>query len=193
MTSETHQTGLSAPVYSSPFDSAYFLSQPPELQGLMISTADLVTRENAAAALAAKGFTIDVPIMVYQWNPLLVMQYRASFGYTWVPSALQPNITVAPGVTQPGAVSYDPLHPPLGSLKVSTNPADFPPYALPVQTAPLVTTDLVGPQSLGNMYLTVPGDTSPAGTPWTDSRGKFIKESAQTPFGHSFWWELQAA
>jgi hypothetical protein len=38
-------------------------------------------------------------------------------GYTWVPSALQQPVEVAPGLTYAGA-SYDPSKPPAGSIAV---------------------------------------------------------------------------
>src|SRR5580700_10805393 len=120
------------------FDKAYWASQPPELQALP-AIADLGQRCTRAAALAAQGFVVDVPIMVWGWDPYLVMTMRANYGYTWVPSALQPNIAVAPGVTQPGTASYDPAHPPAGSIRVSTNIADYPPFNPPAPSAQLAT------------------------------------------------------
>ena len=95
------------------FDQAYWASQPPAVQALQ-SITDQDQRATAAAQLATEGFTIDVPIMVWGWDAYLVMTMRAQFGYTWVPSALQPPVTIAPGDAQPGVVAYDPLHPPRG-------------------------------------------------------------------------------
>src|SRR5271155_2187828 len=106
------------------FDQAYWASQPPQIQALP-SITDPDQRAAEAATLATSGFTIDVPIMVWGWDPYLVMTMREQFGYTWVPSALQPPVTIAPGTAQPGVVAYDPLHPPAGSIKVSTNIADY--------------------------------------------------------------------
>jgi len=71
--------------------------------------------------LAQQGFTIDVPIMVWGWNPLVTMQLRQADGYTWVPSGLQPPIPVTPGIQMAGYTSYDPNHPPAGSIKVTTD------------------------------------------------------------------------
>jgi hypothetical protein len=49
------------------------------------------------------------------------MTLRQNDGYTWVPSAMQPNIPIGPGIANvwnlPG---YDPNNPPPGSIKVST-------------------------------------------------------------------------
>ena len=83
-----------------------------------------------AMTLATQGFTVDVPIMVYHWDPCLVMALRATQGYTWVPSALQPPVLVAPGLSFNGQ-AYDPNSPPVGSIKVSVNAADFPPINPP--------------------------------------------------------------
>lgn len=176
------------------FDSAYKLSQPTEVQALMASQDDFEARETRAAELATKGFTIDVPIMVWQWDPYLVMKMRKDYGYTWVPAALQPNVSIAPNVSQPGTVAYDPDHAPAGSIKVSTDPADFPPFVMPVHlNVEQPTTDLVGPQSVGSLYLTVVGDSSPDGKDFTDARGEFVKHVVLTPFGRNAWWTLVKA
>ena len=174
------------------FDKAYWASEPPELQALP-AIEDLTQRSTRAAVLATQGFIVDVPIMVWGWDPYLVMTMRENYGYTWVPSALQSNVTVAPGVTQPGAVAYDPTHPPQGSIKVSINPADYPPYNPPPAPAPAAQLatggDPVGPLSIGTLYLSVAGDTSPDGTKFTDSRGTFLKHVTVTPFGRTNYWE----
>jgi hypothetical protein len=172
------------------FDLAYWASQPPAVQALQ-SVADQDQRATNAAQLATEGFTIDVPIMVWGWDAYLVMTMRDQFGYTWVPSALQPPVTIAPGSAQPGVIAYDPLHPPAGSIKVSTNIQDFPPF-IPVP-APTPQTpagsDPVGLQSIGNIYLSVPGETYPDGAHFTDTRGTFEKHLVVTPFGANAYWE----
>jgi len=99
---------------------AYWAEQPEAVQALRSMPDD--EKFFAAQDLAARGYTIDVPIMVWGWDPLVTMTLRQNEGYTWVPSALQPNIPIGPGVTNtwnlPG---YDPNHPPPGSIKVSTD------------------------------------------------------------------------
>jgi hypothetical protein len=168
------------------FDQAYWASQPPEIQALA-GISDPNQRAAQAAELATSGFTIDVPIMVWAWDPYLVMTMRAQQGYTWVPSALQPPVSIAPGDTQPGVVPYNPSNPPPGSIKVSTNLADYPPYNPPPQPAPQTPpgNDPVGLQSIGNIYLSVPGETYPNGAQFTDSRGTFEKVVVVTPFGRN--------
>jgi hypothetical protein len=175
------------------FDATYWAAQQPEVAALP-GIADPTARANRAAALAMKGFTIDVPIQVWGWDPFLVMQMRSQFGYTWVPSALQPPVSIAPGISQPGVVSYDPLHPPLGSIKVSLNLPDYPAIAPVVAvTAPGAPTDPVGQESLGNIYLSVVGDTYQDGATFTDTRGSFLKHLIVTPFGKNAYWELTSA
>ena len=75
-------------------------------------------RTQLATQLAQQGYSIDVPIMVWGWDPQITTQLRQSMGYTWVPSALQQNIAVAPGITQGSQTPYDPAHPPAGSIMV---------------------------------------------------------------------------
>jgi len=98
-------------------DDAYWASQPAAVQSLRNMPGD--QRFYAAQALAQQGYAIDVPIMVDGLDPLATMMQRQADGYTWVPSALQPNIPVGPGISWPGPV-YDPNNPPAGSILVTT-------------------------------------------------------------------------
>ena len=174
------------------FDQVYWAFQPPEVRALP-SIPDQDSRATRAADLASKGFVIDVPIMVWSWDAFLVMKQRADFGYTWVPAALQTPISIAPGLSAPGTIPYDPAHPPAGSIKVSINPADYPPFAPPVVTpSPTATNDPVGPQSIGVLYNSVPGENYPDGATFTDSRGTFLKHVVITPFGRMNYWEKTA-
>jgi hypothetical protein len=99
-------------------DDAYWASQPAAVQALRDMPAD--QRYYAAQALAQQGYAIDVPIMVNGMDPLATMMQRQGDGYTWVPSALQANIPVGPGISWPGPV-YDPNNPPAGSILVTTS------------------------------------------------------------------------
>jgi hypothetical protein len=171
------------------FDETYWASQPPEVRALP-GVADHDQRAARAADLATKGFTIDVPIMVWSWDAYLVMKLRSDFGYTWVPSALQPQVTVAPGLSFPGLVLYDPAHPPPGSIKVSLNLTDYPPFQAPAQPSPSSpVVDPVGPQSVGALYLSVAGEAYTDGGQYTDARGTFLKHVTITPFGRINYWE----
>ncbi len=181
------------------FNDAYRASLPPELRDLMAmqesSPADVEAKTRRAADLAQKGFTVDVPIMLWGWDPYLVMRLRQQFGYTWVPSALQPPIAVAPGLPGFGTLApYDPLHPPPGSIRVSLNPADYPPFNPPAASlsqAP-ASDDPVGLQSVGSLYLSVAGEAYPDGAKYTDGRGTFLKHVTITPFGRTNYWEKVA-
>jgi hypothetical protein len=98
------------------FDDAYWSSQPPAVQALR-NIDDPAQRAMAAAQLAASGYTIDTPIMVWGWDPSKVTTLRQDMGYTWVPSAFQNPVPAAPGLTN-GSEGYDPSHPPSGSIAV---------------------------------------------------------------------------
>jgi hypothetical protein len=65
-------------------DDIYWASQPPQVRALRGMSSDQVAL--AAKQLADQGFIIDVPIMVYQWDPVTVMGIRQVEGFTWVPS-----------------------------------------------------------------------------------------------------------
>ena len=145
------------------FDQAYWASQPPEVQALP-GIADPDQRAARGAELASNGFSIDVPIMVWAWDPYLVMKMRSDYGYTWVPSALQPPVTIAPGIGVPGLVTYDPAHPPPARFRrVRRASQDYPPFNPPAQPTPQTPSgdDPVGLQSVGTLYLSVPGETYP--------------------------------
>jgi hypothetical protein len=98
------------------FDQAYWAAQPPAVQQLQYIT-DPMERQDVASQLAQEGYSIDVPIMVWGWDPQTTTDARQSMGYTWVPSAQQKPVEVAPGVTYNGS-TYNPNNPPAGSITV---------------------------------------------------------------------------
>jgi hypothetical protein len=123
----------------------YWAAQPPALQGAQFAPFT----EAQALSLLAQGFVVDYPIMVLGWGPApAVMMSRLVDGYTWVPNAGQPNVSVAPGIQFPGYAEYDPNNPPVGAISVSLNPADYPPFTPPAPPPPapvsLVGTAIVG-------------------------------------------------
>jgi hypothetical protein len=174
------------------FDQTYWAHQPPETRALP-TVDDETQRAARAIELAGKGFIVDVPIMIWLWDALKCMQLRQSYGYTWVPSALQPPIPVAPGMMVPGEPVYDPNHPPAGSIQVSVNPDDYPPYDPPPAPLPPVgNTDVVGPAILGMpkmFYALGAATTWPDGTLTSDARGKFLLHRILGPMGASVWFE----
>ncbi len=99
------------------FDDDYWAKQPPAVQALR-GMQDEDQRSMLAGQLASQGYTIDVPIMVWGWDPAKVTNMRHGFGYTWVPSGFQPAVAIAPGLTGVGANQYDPNNPPPGSILV---------------------------------------------------------------------------
>ena len=163
----------------------YWASQPEAVQVLQ----NLPDEKKSAVAeeLAKAGYKIDIPIMVWSWDAYKVMKMRKDYGYTWVPSALMPNIAIAPGLIMSGAVPYDPNSPPSGSIKVSTEAKDYPSAVKPPETK--VDKSPVGQQSIGNLYLTTVGDTLPVDTIVAEDRGKFVKRVKAGPFGNWAYWE----
>jgi hypothetical protein len=100
------------------FDNAYWANQPAAVQPLR-TMQDPQEREDYAQQLASEGYTIDVPIMVWGWDPSIVTSMRQADGYTWVPSAMQNPVQVAPGLgSMGGMAAYDPNNPPAGSIAV---------------------------------------------------------------------------
>jgi hypothetical protein len=99
------------------FDQTYWASQPAAVQQLQ-DIQDPQQRTQVAEQLAQQGYSIDVPIMVWGWDPGTTTAARQSMGYTWVPSAEQQPVAAAPGVTFGGASPYNPAQPPAGSIAV---------------------------------------------------------------------------
>jgi len=105
-----------SPDQAQAFDTAYWASQPAAVQALQ-NIDDPTQRAMAAAQLAASGYQIDTPIMVWGWDPSKVATLRQDMGYTWVPSAFQNPVAAAPGLSN-GSQAYDPTNPPSGSIAV---------------------------------------------------------------------------
>lgn len=100
------------------FDNNYWAQQPAAVQALR--TMPESQRSTYAQQLASEGYSIDVPIMVWGWDPSIVTSMRQADGYTWVPSAMQNPVEVAPGLGAVGNLAaYDPKNPPPGSIAVS--------------------------------------------------------------------------
>jgi hypothetical protein len=100
------------------FDNAYWASQPAPVQALRTMQSP-EERADYAQQLASEGYLIDVPIMVWGWDPSIVTSMRQAAGYTWVPSAGQNPVEVAPGLGAVGNLAaYDPNNPPPGSIIV---------------------------------------------------------------------------
>ncbi len=109
------------------FDAVYLASQPLAIQNLMaMSDADAADgsnpREMAASALATKGYAIDVQIMAWGWGAYETMYQRLQDGFG----------TVMDGLGQI-------------KLKVSVDPADFPPFPIPVASVDPAAQYIEGP------------------------------------------------
>lgn len=122
----------------------YRASKAPAVRALYALPSG-TQRDILAQQLAAQGYLLDVPIDVWNWDAVTTMAVRQQLGFTWVPSALQAPLNGAIGS---GA-------PPLGSIKVSTNAADYPPFDPPV--VPIVATNIVGALLFGSTYTFGPG------------------------------------
>jgi hypothetical protein len=99
---------------------AYWFTQPPPVQALQNMNSE-DARSNLAHELADQGYLIDVPIMVWGWDPLSTMIVRRNEGFTWIPSAKMDPVQVAPGLKFGGLPSYNPVDPPQGSIPVTTD------------------------------------------------------------------------
>ena len=100
------------------FDNTYWASQPAAVQPLR-TMQNQAGRSALAAQLASEGYSIDVPIMVWGWDPSTTMSMRESEGYSWVPSALQNPVEDAPGLAAVGTEApYNSNNTPSGSIAV---------------------------------------------------------------------------
>lgn len=127
---------------------AYWAHQPPAVQALRNSQ-----NFDLAMDLAKRGYVIDEAIMLWGWDAVSTMAQRVIDGYTWVPSVAQPNIPIGPGIINVWNIqSYDKDHAPAGSVIVSVNAADYPPFFVPTTPAPTVDEPLVGLAIGGGYY-----------------------------------------
>ncbi len=161
-----------------PFEDAYWLSKPPEVRVLRDMPIAGSSREDLAKQLAVGGSIIDVPIMVWGWPALQAMIVRKESGYTWIPNGLQPNVPTVPGADLPGLPAYDPKNPPPGSIMVSTNIADYPPYQSPVTPPATPALPIVGPLLFGNIYAYGPGvwTAGPGPKTWNVVNGQMVPQ-----------------
>jgi hypothetical protein len=101
------------------FDNAYWASQPAAVQVLR-TLQNPEQRSAYAERLASQGYKIDVPIMVWGWDPSLVNTMRQSDGYSPAPSADQSPVEIATGFGVLSALAaWNPNNPPAGSIAVS--------------------------------------------------------------------------
>lgn len=141
------------------FDKTYDAAQRPSVQALLRLAPASVQRSAEAFQLAKSGTVIDYAIDVNGMDPFKVMTARKSAGLTWVPSALQQPLGQVPGIAfpgiapEPGQTVYDPSSPPAGSIKVSLDSDDYPPYGGDAPTTPpAVITSPVGINEGGGIY-----------------------------------------
>ena len=73
-----------------------------------------------AQQLADQGYTVDRAIMVWGWDPMKTMLTRKMYGYNWVPSFNQANVST-PGMAAAGQTPYDPNTCPPGAIAVNTD------------------------------------------------------------------------
>jgi hypothetical protein len=99
-------------------DQAYWAEQPPAIQALQNMAPD--QRAAAAQSLADQGYSIDVPIMVWGWDPMATMVQREIDGYSWAPAVQTSGTQAGPGLNAPGSPGYDPSDPPAGAIPVTT-------------------------------------------------------------------------
>lgn len=140
----------------SSFDQTYVASKKRAIRDLFVGTAgipgialDPSVRESKAYALAMHGEVIDPEIDCNGGDPWIIMSNRTNYGYITVPALLQklPDVWLPPGVHVPGVPDYDPT---LWKVKVSIDPADYPPYV-----DPDIATKYVGAYAGGGLYNVV--------------------------------------
>lgn len=179
------------PEYStnSKFNKAYWLSQPPEIRA-MASLSDREKRAAEAWTLAMDGKIIDGALHVDLFDPWYTMLVRQYLGLKWVPSYLQPPFTVAQHVAAdwPSIGKYAQDTQPLGSIKVSTNIEDYPPFDKPEVEAQPVYPPGPWMQIDENRWHVAPGDQSPAGSTYISKDGTYVLKSKSSPFGIIKWW-----
>lgn len=124
------------------FDAAYIASKDPQLQALwakrIAGNVDGGSLIAEAEALARSGDALVLgECDAWGETPYFFMATKKIAGYAWWPNMMQP----VPG--SPSGFSDPNVRPP-GALRVSIDPADFPPFNPPVITPP------AAPSLIGN-------------------------------------------
>jgi hypothetical protein len=90
------------------FDNAYWASQPLPVQALQQMDVSQPARTTLAYQLAGQGYFVDVPVMLWGWDPYMTMYQRQLDGYTTYPDALNAqtrtvslNLSAYPPVVTP--------------------------------------------------------------------------------------------
>ena len=176
------------------FNKAYKNHQPRPVRDLMDLPTEL-QRDEVAHFLAPLGLAIDVPIMIWGWDPYTTMTVRKAQGFTWVPAAHQEPVRVMPGLSFPGLPSYDPDHPPAGSIKVSVDLVDYPlapdlqinglavPKPFQWRNQPAPGPDADGP---GSTYSPLPSDQLPVGAVYRGDGGTIYEKQAK----RAYWGQI---
>lgn len=133
----------------------YWANKPPQVRALRGMDAYQVAL--AAKQLFDQGFIIDIPIMMYQEDPVTAMGRRKEVGMTWFPSGPSTGTVLLPGLSFPGIPPYDPSKPPANSIKVSIDAADYPSFDPPPPPVVLDTHIVGAKSSWGNLYGYGPG------------------------------------
>ena len=141
------------------FGRAYVLSKDPRIQALFVGDLGQIaigsdgsstpttglsgaTRYQMAYNLAQQGLIIDDDVDAMGADPYITMFIRQQYGYAWVPSMLQANVEgVTTGPTPPG------------SITVSTNIAEFPPFVPVPPVPPPSNGPLVGAFAAGRLWF----------------------------------------
>lgn len=176
-------------------DAIYDASRDPRILAIKKlvksdGTPDYDARNAAAFTLDANGsgLILDREIDIFGFSPALVMGVRQQYGYAWLPNAFQPNV-------------------PLGDLgdlrkmfprgiRVSTDAADYRPFAPPVP-APPVSSSPVG-QRNGDLFEVNLVAAQIHGK-WLFDDGEEYPEGGTTyvfhkvpgMFGSSVWWTVK--
>lgn len=133
------------------FDNAYWAAQPIPVQQLKGMDPTTGVLYSTAMKLAGQGYFIDVPIMVWQWDPYMTMEARIASGYATYPDALG-----------------------LQTKKVSVTLSDYPAIPVPVPPAGELIGVIIG---FGPYYFptTLAASSNiPAGTTVTENGHSYL-------------------
>ena len=165
----------------------YWASRHPEVRKLRDMERMSAERAAAALELVKRGFTVDAVIDLGRWDAADTMRARQVFEFTWVPALGQQDVGVMPGLSVP-AYGYDPDKPPPGSIRVSTDAADYPPFDPPAEAPPPVVLPAVG-RPLGGPFFDSHDFTTPDGATLIQAGVTYRKHAKATPFGFYHYWE----
>ncbi len=162
------------------FNSAYWMSFPPIIRSTFDPASEEAyeARKAKAVAFSQQGYKIDTFIMLMKQDPYVTMRLLQQMGFKSVPALGEEPVTLPPSLGGPSSA---------GSIKISLDLADYPPYPVPV-VPPTAARSPLGPLLTGSQFIALmPESHTYANGESATFEGKRYTFSFPSIFGQPLW------